>query len=72
MRSVGVVAYREPGMMKSESSPSDEGENLIKVSLRSIGNDEDTTPVSQAHGGGGHRNASSFLMPAREFASWKV
>jgi len=72
MRSVGVVAYREPGMMKSESSPSDEGESLIKVSLRSIGNDEDTTPVSQAHGGGGHRNASSFLMPAREFASWKV
>lgn len=76
MRSVGVVAYREPGMKKpdpsSPSSPSCCGEDLIKVSLRSIGKDEDTTPVSQAHGGGGHRNASSFLMPASEFARWKV
>ena len=76
MRAVGVVAYREPGMVKSKpssSSPSSPGdEDLIKVSLRSIGEDEDTTPVSQAHGGGGHRNASSFLMPARDFASWKV
>ena len=81
LRSVGVVAYREPGMLlksknpssSSSSSPSsDEGDHLIKISLRSIGEDEDTTPVSQAHGGGGHRNASSFLMPAKEFASWKV
>lgn len=71
MRSVGVVAYREPGMLKSDSSDSS-GEDIIKVSLRSIGEDEDTTPVSQAHGGGGHRNASSFLMPAKEFAGWKV
>ena len=68
MRSVGVVAYREPGMNSSSSTEEDQ---LIKISLRSIGEDEDTTPVSQAHGGGGHRNASSFLMPAREFARWR-
>ena len=68
MRSVGVVAYREPGM---KPDPSSSSEDLIKISLRSIGEDEDTTPVSQAHGGGGHRNASSFLMPAKDFAKWK-
>lgn len=41
----------------------------IKVSLRSLG-DEDTTVVSQAYGGGGHRNASSCLMPAAEWEAW--
>ena len=70
MRSVGIVAYREPGILKNKGEKEGE-QDLIKVSLRSIGEDEDTTPVSQAHGGGGHRNASSFLMPAREFARWK-
>ena len=82
MRPVGLVAYREPGMTassqpspsssSSSSRPGDRGDLLVKISLRSIGEDEDTTPVSQAHGGGGHRNASSFLMPAREFATWRV
>jgi nanoRNase/pAp phosphatase (c-di-AMP/oligoRNAs hydrolase) len=41
----------------------------VKVSLRSIG-DEDTTVVSEAYGGGGHRNASSFLLDAAEFEGW--
>lgn len=41
----------------------------IKVSLRSIG-DEDTTVVSQAYGGGGHKNASSFVTDIAEFESW--
>lgn len=41
----------------------------IKVSLRSIGN-EDTTAVSQAFGGGGHRNASSFVTDTAVFESW--
>lgn len=41
----------------------------IKVSLRSIG-DEDTTAVSQAYGGGGHKNASSFVTDVQEFENW--
>ncbi len=41
----------------------------MKVSLRSIG-DEDTTVISQAFGGGGHRNASSFIVDTIEFESW--
>ena len=41
----------------------------IKVSLRSIG-DEDTTAVSQAFGGGGHRNASSFVTETAVFERW--
>ena len=41
----------------------------MKVSLRSIG-DEDTTDISQAFGGGGHRNASSFIVDTIEFESW--
>ncbi len=41
----------------------------MKVSLRSIG-DEDTTVVSQAFGGGGHRNASSFIVDTIDFETW--
>lgn len=44
---------------------------MLKVSLRSIG-DEDTTSISQAFGGGGHRNASSFMLNSAEFENWKV
>ena len=43
----------------------------IKVSLRSLG-DEDTTVITQAYGGGGHRNASSCVVLAAEFECWKV
>ena len=42
---------------------------VIKLSLRSLG-DEDTTVVTQAFGGGGHRNASSCLVPEAEFGRW--
>ena len=42
----------------------------IKVSLRSIG-DEDTTAVSQAFGGGGHKNASSFITDTAVFEGWR-
>ncbi len=45
--------------------------NLIKVSLRSKG-DEDTTVISQAYGGGGHLNASGCTMPLVEFDTWVV
>lgn len=43
----------------------------IKVSLRSIG-DADTTVISQAFGGGGHRNASSFIVATVDFDTWVV
>jgi len=41
----------------------------MKVSLRSIG-DEDTTVISQFFGGGGHRNASSFIVDTIDFETW--
>ena len=41
----------------------------VKVSLRSMG-DEDTTVVSQAFGGGGHQNASSFVTDSAVFECW--
>lgn len=43
----------------------------IKVSARSIGEAEDTTLLSEAYGGGGHRNASSFLCDVSEFEAWR-
>lgn len=43
----------------------------IKCSLRSLG-EEDTTPISEAHGGGGHRNASSFITSLTDFESWRA
>ena len=41
----------------------------LKVSLRSLGQ-EDTTVISEMFGGGGHRNASSFMIDKAEFDSW--
>ena len=43
----------------------------IKVSLRSL-DDEDTVPISQHFGGGGHKNASSFVVDFQVFESWVV
>lgn len=62
-RAVGAVAYRERDMSGSPS---------IKVSLRSIGEEEDTTLVSTAHGGGGHLNASSFIIDEGVWREWRV
>jgi hypothetical protein len=60
----GAIAYSEAGLGVGPS-----GQALIKVSLRSVG-DVDTTPVSRAYGGGGHKNASSFLVEEGRFAAW--
>ena len=62
-RAVGAVAYRERDM---------NGSPCIKVSLRSIGEEEDTTVVSCAHGGGGHLNASSFIIDEGVWREWRV
>ncbi|XP_038687250.1 uncharacterized protein LOC119986671 isoform X2 [Tripterygium wilfordii] len=62
LRGIGAVVYRVPELGNDQ---------LLKVSLRSIGS-EDTTLISQEFGGGGHRNASSFLIKYDEFTRWKV
>ncbi|CAN6464095.1 unnamed protein product [Victoria cruziana] len=62
MRAIGAVVYRVPAL---------ENMHLLKISLRSVGS-EDTTIISQEYGGGGHQNASSFMLNADEFERWKV
>ncbi|XP_057804171.1 uncharacterized protein LOC131019601 isoform X3 [Salvia miltiorrhiza] len=62
LRGIGAVVYRVPEL---------ENDSLLKISLRSIG-DEDTTPISQKYGGGGHRNASSFKIDNAGFQTWKL
>lgn len=61
LRGIGAVVYRVPELEK---------DHLLKISLRSVKN-EDTTPISQKYGGGGHRNASSFMLSLTEFGRWK-
>ncbi|CDP07998.1 unnamed protein product [Coffea canephora] len=56
---------------KTDISTTYENDRLLKISLRSIEN-EDTTQISQEFGGGGHRNASSFMLASTEFKKWKV
>ncbi|XP_024989456.1 uncharacterized protein LOC112524061 [Cynara cardunculus var. scolymus] len=62
LRGIGAVVYRVPEL---------ENDQILKISLRSIGS-EDTTSISQKHRGGGHRNASSFMLNCQEFEKWKV
>ncbi|KAL6175742.1 hypothetical protein ACLB2K_052381 [Fragaria x ananassa] len=62
LRGIGAVVYKVPEL---------ENDELLKISLRSV-DSEDTTPISQEFGGGGHRNASSFMLGSAEFEQWKV
>ncbi|KAI3724623.1 hypothetical protein L2E82_36406 [Cichorium intybus] len=62
LRGIGAVVYTVPELKDDE---------ILKISLRSLEN-EDTTFISQKHGGGGHRNASSFMLKCHEFEQWKV
>lgn len=62
LRSIGAVVYRVPELKNDE---------LLKISLRSVEN-EDTTPISQKYGGGGHQNASSFMLSSAEFDRWRT
>ena len=66
LKPVGAIVYREEGMEGDEAT-----KEQVKVSLRSKG-EEDTTVVSKAFGGGGHKNASSLLIDKMKFESWKV
>ncbi|KAM5570282.1 hypothetical protein ABKV19_011111 [Rosa sericea] len=62
LRGIGAVVYKVPEL---------ENDELLKISLRSV-DSEDTTLISQEFGGGGHRNASSFMLGSAEFEQWKV
>ncbi|KAL1823609.1 hypothetical protein DCAR_0311542 [Daucus carota subsp. sativus] len=62
LRGIGAVVYGVPELKNDQ---------MLKISLRSIEN-EDTTPISQKYGGGGHRNASSFMLRADSFELWKI
>ncbi|CAJ1952251.1 unnamed protein product [Sphenostylis stenocarpa] len=62
LRGIGAVVYEVPEL---------ENDQRLKISLRSVEN-EDTIPISQEFGGGGHRNASSFMLTADEFEEWKI
>ncbi|KAJ6816924.1 uncharacterized protein M6B38_413550 [Iris pallida] len=62
LRGIGAVVYKVPEL---------DNDNMLKISLRSL-DSEDTTPISQEYGGGGHRNASSFMLTCNEFERWKV
>lgn len=63
---IGVVIYKEPGMLESQGIES----TMVKVSLRSIQGGPDTTIISRYFGGGGHHNASSFLADENEISQW--
>lgn len=69
MRLCSFTRSRETGEAGSQGNLAERG--MLKVSLRSIG-EEDTTVISEAYGGGGHRNASGCTMPLSEFDSWVV
>lgn len=62
LRGIGAVVYRVPELKDDQ---------ILKISLRSL-DSEDTTTISQKYGGGGHRNASSFMLSCVEFEQWKV
>lgn len=64
LRPIGVVAYREKGMADEP--------NTVKLSLRGQGDETDTTVVSSAFGGGGHRLASSCIVSEVAFQTWAV
>ncbi|XP_062222420.1 uncharacterized protein LOC133921520 [Phragmites australis] len=62
LRGIGAVVYKVPELNNDQ---------MLKISLRSL-EQEDTTSISQEYGGGGHRNASSFMLSVAEFERWKV
>lgn len=59
---IGAVAYVEASLNNAD---------MLKVSLRSLG-DTDTTEISARYGGGGHLNASSFNIHKNKFNSWII
>jgi hypothetical protein len=62
LAAMGAVAYVETALQSDAE--------LLKVSLRSLG-DLDTTPISKFYNGGGHANASSFNVHTKHFNRWR-
>ncbi|CAL9159747.1 unnamed protein product [Musa hybrid cultivar] len=62
LRGIGAVVYKVPELNT---------DHMLKISLRSV-DSEDTTPISKNYGGGGHQNASSFMLNCAEFENWKL
>ncbi|XP_021756237.1 uncharacterized protein LOC110721407 [Chenopodium quinoa] len=62
LRGIGAIVYKVPKLGNDQ---------MFKISLRSV-KSEDTTPISEKYGGGGHRNASSFLLRLADFEAWKM
>jgi oligoribonuclease NrnB/cAMP/cGMP phosphodiesterase (DHH superfamily) len=62
LRGIGALCYEEAGMENADKN--------YKVSLRSV-EEEDTTVVSKHFGGGGHKNASSFMIAKEQWTEWK-
>eukprot|EP00871_Galdieria_phlegrea_P002244 jgi/Galph1/301/GphlegSOOS_G5084.1 len=60
---VGAIIYRESDWEVNSAN--------VKVSLRSLG-DFDTTVISEHFGGGGHRNASAFVIAKEQVDRWKI
>jgi hypothetical protein len=68
-RAMAAVLYLEEP--PTTPPPTDWKAAVYRFSLRSIG-DEDTTAISSAFGGGGHKNASSFALPISALAAWRL
>eukprot|EP00210_Caulerpa_lentillifera_P004194 g4000.t1 len=62
LRGIGIVAYKDSRILDPSK---------IKVSFRSV-EDEDTTKITEAFGGGGHKNASSCIISTQHFNNWKI
>ena len=63
----GLLLTRPCGALQPDMNDG----SKVKCSLRSTG-EEDSTVISSAYGGGGHKNASSFILDATEFESWRA
>lgn len=51
------------------------GENIVKASLRTTNNSTDVSQIAKLYGGGGHRKAAGFSMKGKvveEKNSWKI
>ncbi len=63
LRAIAAIVYIEADL---------KDDTKYKVSLRSAP-EEDTSVISKTFGGGGHKNASSFMYDKHEFDSeWRI
>lgn len=87
LTAMGIVVYVERGMLEARAQAQTQGreneatsdavggsaaaaQSLVKCSVRGLG-DVDTTVISKAFGGGGHRLASSCIVERSVLESWR-